>query len=379
VTSVPPPARVPAPPASVPAPAARRRRRPIASSLSAGIVAAALVLALVGPQGDRRGAQVGALVAAGAVRLATDHDDTAILTAANLVPGRSASGTVGIANTGDAAGRVRLAQTSVTETPGAGGGLLSHALVVDLLDITGGTPQPVYSGTLAGLGQADAGMLAAGTSRTYRVVAALPDTGIPAGPLVGDNRLQGAALQVALEWQAETVVPVAPVATATPVATTTPVATATPIATPIPIVEPLDREARRKWAAAVLKLRVPWQRVLVTRGVRARATCKEPCRLTFTAAVQRAPRGARRGRTLQRRGVFSKRGTRRRLPAGRARSIKLHLSRKALVTLHREMRARGRAAVVLKVRVKSRRGAATVRRRIVIVTAPRGRRDARPG
>jgi hypothetical protein len=123
----------------------------------------------------------------------------------------------------------------------------------------------------------------------------------------------------------------------------------------------------------VLKLHIPWQRVLVTRGVTLTGTCTEACRLSFGAAVQRAPKGARKGRTLQARRVFKVRGSRRRLPAGRARRIKLHLTPRALATLRREIRARGRAAVVLRARVTSSRGTATVRRRIVILKPGRNR------
>jgi hypothetical protein len=307
--------------------------------------------------------RVGALAAAGALRLVSDADGTAILTAAGLKPGQSASGTVTLSNTGDLDGSLDLLQTALVDVPGTGGGRLSTALELEVSDVTGGPARIVYQGPLAGLGLAAVGPLRASEQRRYRLVATLPDTGVPAAPLSGDNRLQGASVRVTWTWQA---------AGQPPTPTPTPVASTTPAPAPVPAPLPVRG---RGWAAAVLKLRIPWQRVLATRGITVVATCEEACRLRFGARLESAPRRGRR-RTLQAGHVFRPAGSHRNLPAGAPRRIKLRLTPRAVRILRRELLTQGRVAVLVAANVSSPRGAATVRRRIVLVAS---RRAARRG
>jgi hypothetical protein len=342
----------------------------VSPAIRALVVAAAAGLLAWGASGafaSDAPPRVGALAAAGALQLVSDADGVAILTAAGLKPGQSASGTVRLTNTGDLDGQLDLLQTAVADVPGAGGGRLSSALMLQVQDISGGSPVVAYSGPLAGLGLATIGSLHAGEERVYRIVATLPDTGVPAGPTTGDNSLQGASMRVTWTWQAG---PATPAATATPA----PTATAAP-PTPLPIQDPPQpgEPGTPEWVAAVLKLEVPWQRVMVTRGVTLKATCQEACRLGFTARVETAPKRGRR-KTLMARRVFKLAGTRRSLPAGIPKRIKLRLTPRAVKTLRRTLLTKGRAAVLVRVGVRSARGAATVQRRIVLVTQKRAAR-----
>jgi hypothetical protein len=124
----------------------------------------------------------------------------------------------------------------------------------------------------------------------------------------------------------------------------------------------------------VLTLRLPWQRVMMTRGITVWGTCDQLCRLTFTARVQTAPRHGGKRRTLMRRRVFKVAGTKRTLQPGLERAIKLRLARGAMRRLHAVLLVRGRAAVQVRARVRSSLGVATVSRRIVIVTSRRAAR-----
>jgi hypothetical protein len=150
------------------------------------------------------------------------------------------------------------------------------------------------------------------------------------------------------------------------VATPTPA----PTASPQPI-RSNDPDA----AASVLTLRIPWQRVMSTRGITVWGSCDRLCRLTFSASVQTAPKrkNAHR-RTVMRGKVFRVHGTKRKLRPGAERRIKLRLTPKAVLKLHSVLLARGRAGVQVNARVRSSLGTATVRRRIVIVTSRRAAR-----
>jgi hypothetical protein len=126
-------------------------------------------------------------------------------------------------------------------------------------------------------------------------------------------------------------------------------------------------------AASVLTLRIPWQRVMTTRGITVWGTCDRVCRLTFTAKVQTAPRHGR-ARTAMALKVFRVAGSRRTLEPGHEHRIKLRLTPRAVVRLHSVLLTRGRAAVLVNAKVRSSLGTATVKRRIVIVTNRRAAR-----
>jgi hypothetical protein len=319
--------------------------RAIAATGATGLVAWAAAGALAHDRPPR----LGAMSAQGGVRLLSPESGTAVLSAGRLLPGESVAGTVRLANTGDAPGMLELDATGVQDTPGAGGGRMSAALVMRVDDVTA-APVTVFNGPLAGLSGARLGRLDAGAARRYRVVATLPDS----GPFGADNALQGAATRLDLSWHAE---PLPPAATPTP--------------SPPPVEAPPPRVER---PAEVLTLRIPWQRVMLTRGITLSGRCDRRCRLTFTAVLETAPRGGGAGRVVMRGRVFRVAGSRRMLRPGAERWVRLRLTPQAVRRMRSVLLVRGRVAVRVDARVRSSLGAATVRRRIVIVTSRRAAR-----
>jgi hypothetical protein len=189
----------------------------------------AIGLAVAAPGGGRDRASAELRSAAGSVLIANSHAGTAVLDARGLRPGRSESGTVTIGNQGDVGGRFAVAPIGVHDTAGAHGGLLSDRLQLLLVDET--DPQDavtVYAGTPAGLGEVDLGHFDAREERDYRLTVTLPNGGVPGSDTSGDNRFQGAALSLGLQWRA------APVAAATPPPAPAPTAVP-PAPTPMPV------------------------------------------------------------------------------------------------------------------------------------------------
>jgi hypothetical protein len=328
-------------------------------NLRAAGAAAAVALtawAAAGALASERPARLGTLEAGGDVRLASPEDGTAVLVADRMVPGDSVAGTVALANTGEADGSLTLTRSRLEDFPGASGSPLSAALELRVQDVSGSVPRTAYAGWLSDFRAVDLGRLAAGERRVYALSATLP--------AAAGNSAQGASTRIDLAWVAA---PLAPAPTPTPV----PVPVPTPVPTPVP--------DRTPTPASVLTLRIPWQRVLATSGITARAACDRRCRLSLSARVETAPRRGKRRRTLMARGVFRHAGTQRALRRGPERALKLHLTPRAMRVLRAELLRRGRAAIGVRAQVRSALGTATVTRRIVIV-APRraARRAARP-
>jgi hypothetical protein len=321
---------------------------------AAAAVAALLAWVVTSALAGERPPELGRMAAAGAVTLADSDSSTAILHADGLRPGHSVSGSVTLGNVGESPGRLSLLRTRMVDVPGVGGGLLSRALALRVDELGGSSPRLAWSGALTGPEIIELGTLPAGAMRTYRLTLTMPDTGQPAGPLAGDNAFQGASVTIDWAWATESETPAA---TSTPTATAT--ATPTPRPTPVPVV--ISGRAPR------LKLRIPHQRVLATRGISMFGTCDQPCRVTFRALIKTAPRARNASRTLQRRRIFRSRGADRRLPGGVERRIALRLTRRAAKTLKKAIHRRGSVAVVIRARVRGVGGAArTVKRRIVL-------------
>lgn len=121
----------------------------------------------------------------------------AILTASNLKPGGSATGTVDITNTGSGSGVFSLTKSTPTDTPASPA--LSAKLTVVITDqgdpaCVSSCPAPstVYSGTLAGMGAISLGTFTAGQKHRYQFVVTFPDSGTQGG----DNAYQGASTSV---------------------------------------------------------------------------------------------------------------------------------------------------------------------------------------
>src|SRR5688500_18307317 len=104
-----------------------------ALSLAGGLLAAtALTLAAAGVDADPDGPAARAAAATGAAAVSDSLGGQAIVRADALGPGNSVTGTVTIANRGDATGAFTLAKSAVDDIPGSGGGLLSGRLVLQV-------------------------------------------------------------------------------------------------------------------------------------------------------------------------------------------------------------------------------------------------------
>jgi hypothetical protein len=188
---------------------------PLLGALAVALSAFGLALAAPGSEhGELADARVAA--AAGAVQIVNSHEGTAVLGAAALQPGEQVSGTVSIGNAGTLPGRLALRTGALTDTAGPGGGRLSDALHLSIFDVTDAAqPATLYAGPAAGVPELAAGTVAAGGEREYRLEATLLT------PPGDDNRFQGSALSLGLEWGATAVLP-----------------PATPTPTPAPVTPP---------------------------------------------------------------------------------------------------------------------------------------------
>jgi hypothetical protein len=140
------------------------------------------------------------LLATGSVSISNSHAGQAIVSAANIVPGDSASGTVSISNTGSAPGALSLALAESDDTLGRNGGVLSRLLELEVTEITSGPSTPIYSGVLAEMPAQDLPILPAGAQRTYQFSVLMPDGGAPEFNWSEDNRFQRASSRFAYEW-----------------------------------------------------------------------------------------------------------------------------------------------------------------------------------
>jgi hypothetical protein len=176
--------------------ARERRIRPLLGPMAVLLAFASVAVADRGAPEDLPMAT--AISASGSLSIFNSRSGGAILSATGLAPGDSTSGDVTIQNNGALGGGFSLAGTGITESPGQGGGLLSQRLQLVVVDLT--QPTTVYSGPFAGLGSRDLGALGPGEARTYRFTATLPDGGVPASALGGDNAYQGASVSGTYVW-----------------------------------------------------------------------------------------------------------------------------------------------------------------------------------
>ncbi len=139
---------------------------------------------------------------AGVISHSNSKSGAAILTAANIVPGGNATGTVDIKNTGTAAGTFSLAHTVAVDTPVSPG--LSKKLnltISDLGDPTCVTGCPaavqIYSGTMFAMPATTLlGSSAVGATHRYQFTVNFPDGGSNGA----DNAYQGASTTVEYDW-----------------------------------------------------------------------------------------------------------------------------------------------------------------------------------
>jgi hypothetical protein len=160
----------------------------------------ALVVGLAGWQTAKRpdGPRTEIKAVDGTLSLSNSRDGSAVLSVSNLAPGESASGIVVLGNTGTLSGALDLSQTDLTDTVGRAGGQLSQALLLTVRDVVRG--EQVYSGPLSDFDKRDLGTMVPGETRTYSFDVILPDTGVPASAVAGDNAFAGSSVSANYTW-----------------------------------------------------------------------------------------------------------------------------------------------------------------------------------
>jgi hypothetical protein len=143
--------------------------------------------------------------ATGTLTQVNSKDSAAILTASNLMPSQTATGTVDIQNTGSGAAPFTLAKSSVTDSDTTNRLSAKLTLVVkDCGPWSGGTapsctsPTQVYSGTVASMGTLALGSYAASDKHRYQFDVTFPDGGSGGA----DNAYEGDNMSVRFDWTA---------------------------------------------------------------------------------------------------------------------------------------------------------------------------------
>lgn len=325
------------------------------------VIAAAvllLVIAAVASAGPRD-AELGRIAAEGPVTLSSNRPGTALLHADSIKPGDHVTGLVSLSNTGDQPGALVLGVTGKHDRPGSRGGLLSRVLKLKVEDLSGKVP--TRESVVERASTFALGSLSGRETRTYRVTATFPDGGRPVSQFAGDNLLQGSSVEVGLQWQLTAADP-----------------RPTPPAAPGPIFEPANPPGSRR--PVLVTLRVPKQRVLKPRGLKAYAECEIACKVRFTARTDNAPvkkkgsKKAAKRKTLQTKKVLKGERKWRKLRAGREQRIFLKMQPKARKKLKRRLHTHGRVGITITVHMRSAAGNRTAKRRIVMRTYKKGER-----
>lgn len=115
---------------------------------------------------------------------------------ADAVPGTAGRTTLRVVSTRGSATPLTVTPVDVADRPGAAGGRLSGVVLLRIRDAGG---RLLSAATVAGTGTVALGAVPPHATRSWTVELLLPDTGRPAGPGLGDNRLQGAGLRFALD------------------------------------------------------------------------------------------------------------------------------------------------------------------------------------
>jgi hypothetical protein len=125
---------------------------------------------------------------AGVLTHVNSQDGQVMVSASNLAPGISRSGTMMLTGTGTVAGVFTLSAASLTNSPASP--RLSDVLTLKVEDVTGAA-QNLYVGTVSGFASVGLGTIGSGASRTYRLTVSYP-----AGN--NDAALQGATMTLGL-------------------------------------------------------------------------------------------------------------------------------------------------------------------------------------
>lgn len=173
--------------------AAHSRRRHVLASLVTLLLATAVALGS-GANFTTSSANPSNAFATGTLTM-SDSQSGAILSASNMRPGDSQTGTVDITNTGSLAAPFTLTESSVT------GATLAAQLALKVVDCgdTSGTPDcttgpTLYNGTLDSLPSTSLGTLAAGQGHRYEFTVTLPSS--------TGNAFQGLSASADFDWSA---------------------------------------------------------------------------------------------------------------------------------------------------------------------------------
>jgi hypothetical protein len=309
--------------------------------------------------------KLGRMSAQGPVSLSSSKANVALLQGTGIKPGDSVTGIVTLTNKGDRAGKLALMISGVRDQPGLYGGRLSSVLQLRIDDLSTGSA-PVQT-TLARTTPVALADLKGRQSRTYKVTATFPDTGLPPGPTLGDNAQQGSSVEVALAWNLTEKAPVAP---------TPPIPPAT-----APAPAPLPSGGRPK----LVTLRVPAQKVVKPRKLKVWVACELRCKVKFSAAIDNAPKQARMGRQAMRARVLMSRHvfkgikvkgktkrwvTQKKIGGGKRYTLKF--TKRGLKRLKKQLRKKHRVGITVTVRMRSVAGNRVVMRRIVVTKRKHG-------
>lgn len=313
-------------------------RRPVSQLLlSAAVLAALFVCATVARgTGGHHNARAEISQASGLLTITNSRGGQAVFQAGGLAPGRSVSGTIQLSNTGTLAGDLRLAQVNLQDQPGPNGGRLSDAVHLAVNDVTGGSLIPVYGGQLRYVGTRTFGKLAAGSARTYRFTASLPNKGTPPNPTGGDNTYIGSRVTLGYVWTATAPTPTTP--------------------------------GPGNIAAPVVKLKVKSKKLLKRGVLDLMTSCNVACRVSTYAQLPKMKRARRALKTRRRNAVIG-------VPNKAAR-IRLKVSRKAKKQLVKALRKKKRVKLVVKMTATATAGgpATNVTRKVVVKRPKKKRR-----
>ncbi|MGH2741952.1 MAG: hypothetical protein ACRDN8_05590 [Thermoleophilaceae bacterium] len=145
----------------------------------------------------------GNMITAGILSQTNSKSNQAVLTASNMAPGDTATGTLDIANSGDLAAGMLLRETATEDTPSSPAfSAKLRVLVEDLGDPACESSCPVavtkYSGALGAMPEVSLGNFAPGARHRYRFTVTYPD----GGPNGADNACGGASTTVRFAWEA---------------------------------------------------------------------------------------------------------------------------------------------------------------------------------
>jgi hypothetical protein len=170
------------------------RRFRVAASLLIVLLAAAVCAGAFASWSPASRALPTSMFSSGSLSL---REGSVALDARRLTPGQTVTGSMVVANEGNASGRFTLRTSSLVDGPGPAGGSLAHTVWLTVTDVTVvGAPRRLYTGSLAGLSGVDVGRFGPGAARTFRIAVTFPQQA------VGGSAFSGSSLSLAFAWTA---------------------------------------------------------------------------------------------------------------------------------------------------------------------------------